>query len=99
MAKWVDLFKEGDASMRNLLGGKGANLAEIKLLSWLQGMGAGEWVLPLVYCGVAWEMVKCPPHLLPLSLTAGVRLLGPKVMREGVQTPSFTSCSSLETRS
>ena len=27
--KWVYLFKEGDASMRNLLGGKGANLAEM----------------------------------------------------------------------
>ena len=29
MAKWVDLFTEGDATMRNLLGGKGANLAEM----------------------------------------------------------------------
>ena len=27
--KWVYLFTEGDASMRNLLGGKGANLAEM----------------------------------------------------------------------
>ena len=29
MAKWVYLFTEGDAGMRNLLGGKGANLAEM----------------------------------------------------------------------
>ncbi len=29
MAKWVYLFKEGNAGMRNLLGGKGANLAEM----------------------------------------------------------------------
>ena len=29
MTKWVYLFTEGDASMRNLLGGKGANLAEM----------------------------------------------------------------------
>ena len=29
MAKWVYLFKEGSADMRNLLGGKGANLAEM----------------------------------------------------------------------
>ena len=29
MKKWVYLFEEGDASMRNLLGGKGANLAEM----------------------------------------------------------------------
>ena len=29
MTKWVYLFKEGNASMRNLLGGKGANLAEM----------------------------------------------------------------------
>ena len=27
--KWVYLFTEGDASMRELLGGKGANLAEM----------------------------------------------------------------------
>ena len=29
MAKWVYLFSEGNATMRNLLGGKGANLAEM----------------------------------------------------------------------
>ena len=29
MAKWVYLFSEGNASMKNLLGGKGANLAEM----------------------------------------------------------------------
>ena len=32
MAKWVYLFSEGDASMRELLGGKGANLAEMTKL-------------------------------------------------------------------
>ena len=31
MAKWVYMFSEGDMTMRNLLGGKGANLAEMKL--------------------------------------------------------------------
>ena len=30
--KWVYKFKEGNASMRNLLGGKGANLAEMSRL-------------------------------------------------------------------
>ena len=29
MRKWVYLFTEGDATMRELLGGKGANLAEM----------------------------------------------------------------------
>ena len=29
MAKWVYMFTEGNATMRNLLGGKGANLAEM----------------------------------------------------------------------
>ena len=29
MAKWVYLFSEGNKDMRNLLGGKGANLAEM----------------------------------------------------------------------
>ncbi len=32
MGKFVYLFKEGDATMRNLLGGKGANLAEMTKL-------------------------------------------------------------------
>jgi len=32
MSKYVYLFKEGDASMRNLLGGKGANLSEMTKL-------------------------------------------------------------------
>ena len=32
MTKFVYLFKEGNASMRNLLGGKGANLAEMTSL-------------------------------------------------------------------
>ena len=31
MAKWVYKFQEGNASMRNLLGGKGCNLAEMTL--------------------------------------------------------------------
>ena len=30
--KYVYLFSEGDATMRNLLGGKGANLAEMTKL-------------------------------------------------------------------
>ena len=30
--KWVYKFKEGNATMRNLLGGKGANLAEMSRL-------------------------------------------------------------------
>ncbi len=32
MAKWVYMFTEGNAGMRNLLGGKGANLAEMTSL-------------------------------------------------------------------
>ncbi len=32
MTKWVYLFKEGKADMKNLLGGKGANLAEMTIL-------------------------------------------------------------------
>ena len=31
MAKWVYKFEEGNASMRNLLGGKGCNLAEMTI--------------------------------------------------------------------
>ena len=29
MKKWVYLFKDGNAGMKNLLGGKGSNLAEM----------------------------------------------------------------------
>ncbi len=35
MAKWVYMFTEGNADMRNLLGGKGANLAE--MTTWSSG--------------------------------------------------------------
>ncbi len=35
MAKWVYMFTEGNATMRNLLGGKGANLAEMTNLDFL----------------------------------------------------------------
>jgi len=42
MAKYVYLFSEGNASMRDLLGGKGANLAEMTSL----GLPVPE-VLPL----------------------------------------------------
>src|SRR3712207_6391282 len=33
MAKWVYMFHEGSAKMRDLLGGKGANLAEMTKLN------------------------------------------------------------------
>ena len=33
MRKWVYMFTEGNASMRELLGGKGANLAEMTKLA------------------------------------------------------------------
>ena len=33
MQKYVYLFSEGNATMRNLLGGKGANLAEMTSLA------------------------------------------------------------------
>ncbi len=35
--KWVYLFKEGNANMRELLGGKGANLAEMTSLGLTTG--------------------------------------------------------------
>ena len=39
MTKYVYLFKEGNASMRNLLGGKGANLAEMTNLGHARAAG------------------------------------------------------------
>ena len=41
MAKWVYMFTEGNADMRNLLGGKGANLAEMTNLG-LPASGARD---------------------------------------------------------
>ena len=51
MSKWVYTFgngkAEGDASMRNLLGGKGANLAEMNKVGYECGWFAGaSWI----YC-------------------------------------------------
>ena len=39
MAKWVYMFSEGDMTMRNLLGGKGANLAEMTSIGLLVPQG------------------------------------------------------------
>ena len=39
MAKWVYLFSEGNANMRELLGGKGANLAEMTNLGMAYSSG------------------------------------------------------------
>ena len=38
--KWVYMFTEGNADMRNLLGGKGANLAEMTNL----GLPVPTWL-------------------------------------------------------
>ena len=35
--KWVYMFSEGDMTARNLLGGKGANLAEMTSIELRQG--------------------------------------------------------------
>ena len=48
MAKWVYLFKEGNAQMRNLLGGKGANLAEMTGLGLPVPQG---FTITTVFCG------------------------------------------------
>ena len=37
--KWVYMFDEGDMTMRNLLGGKGANLAEMTKI----GLPVPQW--------------------------------------------------------
>ena len=44
--KWVYLFKEGNANMRELLGGKGANLAEMTSL----GLPVPQGFHPLSVC-------------------------------------------------
>ena len=57
MAKWVYMFTEGNATMRNLLGGKGANLAEMTNLglpvpqgftvtteAWYDGYNPEPWI-------------------------------------------------------
>ena len=44
--KWVYMFTEGNATMRNLLGGKGANLAEMTSLG-VRGSIVWAILLPL----------------------------------------------------
>lgn len=43
--KYVYLFSEGNASMKNLLGGKGANLAEMTTLGIPVPTGFTDWSL------------------------------------------------------
>ena len=49
MAKWVYMFTEGNATMRNLLGGKGANLAEMTNLGLPVPQGFTVPALPVRY--------------------------------------------------
>ena len=54
MAKWVYMFTEGNANMRNLLGGKGANLAEMTNLG-----------LPVLYKQRSITPIRCRVQYLP----------------------------------
>ena len=59
MAKWVYLFTEGDATMRNLLGGKGANLAEMTNIG-LPVRSAKIKIICLISCsGTHWKFLLC----------------------------------------
>ena len=49
MAKWVYRFSEGNASMRPLLGGKGANLAEMTGLGMPIPQGFTRRAIPAYY--------------------------------------------------
>ena len=66
MKKWVYLFKEGNADMRELLGGKGANLAEMTFFGAnLTGQGRTYWTE---------DNTASEPFYMLLGAHAGVQL-------------------------
>ena len=82
MTKWVYMFFEGEAGMRNLLGGKGANLAEMTRL----GKGANK-KLHTGVCGehggdpssvefchsIGLDYVSCSPLRVPIARLAAAQ--------------------------
>jgi pyruvate,orthophosphate dikinase len=61
MPKYVYLFREGDASMKNLLGGKGANLAEMSRLGLSVPQG---FTVTTEACNVYYDQGKQVPNEL-----------------------------------
>jgi pyruvate, orthophosphate dikinase len=61
MSKYVYLFREGDQSMKNLLGGKGANLAEMSRLGLSVPNG---FTVTTEACNVYYDQGKKVPNLL-----------------------------------
>jgi pyruvate, orthophosphate dikinase len=59
--KYVYLFREGDQSMKNLLGGKGANLAEMSRLGLSVPNG---FTVTTEACNVYYDQGKKVPNLL-----------------------------------
>ncbi len=80
MAKWVYLFKEGDASMRNLLGGKGANLAEMTNLGLPIPQG---FTVTTEACTDYYENGK------QISLEVEQQIMAALVFLEGIQGKKF----------
>src|SRR5438046_5937865 len=65
--KWVYLFSEGNAKMRELLGGKGAGLAEMTRLKLPVPPG---FTITTVACNSFSKMGKFPPGLASQIATA-----------------------------
>ena len=65
MAKWVYLFSEGNANMRELLGGKGANLAEMTSLGLPVPQG---FTITTEACTKYYEDGKNNPQVIPFNV-------------------------------
>ena len=62
--KWVYMFSEGDMTMRNLLGGKGANLAEMTSIGLPVPQG---FTITTEACTQYYEDAVSYTHLIPMK--------------------------------
>ena len=82
--KWVYLFKEGRADMKSLLGGKGANLAEMTILGLHVPLG---FIISTQACGKYYQENRKFPEGLDEQITHCLEHLEKSMGRNFCQVP------------
>ena len=77
MTKWVYLFSEGNADMRELLGGKGANLAEMTSLGLPRQQSHAQRGL-LDFSAITFTTVSFKPRFKIVSIIPGIEARAPE---------------------
>lgn len=93
MSKYVYLFHEGNGDMKNLLGGKGANLAEMTKIGLPVPFG---FTITTEACNAYYESSKSIPHMIEQQTLDALRQLEEKMGKKlgDVENPLLVSVRS-----